>query len=136
MVWTPLAYDPPPPARLAGKPGAGQAGLEMLGSIIKFMGFLTGANKTPENVIRGFVGVELKYEKDNVVITAVLGKSPAAAAGLKVGDQIVEINGKAVRSLDDVRRLTAEVVSGKMLPLVVRRGGENISVRVIMGDGV
>ena len=70
------------------------------------------------------------------MITAVLGKSPAAAAGLKVGDQIVEINGKAVRSLDDVRRLTAEVVSGKMLPLVVRRGGENISVRLIMGDGL
>ena len=63
MVWTPLAYDPPPPARLAGKPGAGQAGLEMLGSIIKFMGFLTGGNKTPENVIRGFVGVRAQVRK-------------------------------------------------------------------------
>jgi hypothetical protein len=49
------------------------------------------------------LGVGLFYElrRDEVVVTRVLRESPAARAGLAVGDQLLKIQGKAVASMVD-----------------------------------
>lgn len=135
MTWTPLDYTPPEPRRIGGGGGGGQGGLEALGKFMKLMGFLAGA-RTPETVLRGFAGIELNSDKEAVSIASVLGKSPAAAAGLKTGDKIVEIGGKSVRTLDDVRRLTADTAAGTSLPFLIRRDGKTMTIRLKMGDGL
>ena len=57
------------------------------------------------------------------VFPAVIGRvteaSPAAAAGLRTGDQIVEANGRAVAHWEDLDRLVAQ---GKAIQLKVKRG--------------
>ena len=71
-----------------------------------------------------------------VMITTVLERSPAARAELRAGDQIVEINNKAVHSLDDVRKLTADGAAGQSLRLLIRRGSDTAVHKLLLGDGL
>jgi len=60
-------------------------------------------------------------------VAAVLAKSRAEAAGLRVDDVLVEINGKPVGSLDTVREALLGVGLHGPLALVVRRDRERLS---------
>jgi membrane-associated protease RseP (regulator of RpoE activity) len=58
--------------------------------------------------------------------------SPAQAAGMKAGDTIVSIDGKAVSTwtgLGDVIRATP---AGKSVPMVVERGGQRLTLHVTL----
>ncbi len=50
--------------------------------------------------------------------------APAAAGGLRAGDVIVMLNGKGVRSVDDVHRVLAEETFGVAIRIAVVRGKE------------
>ncbi|HEY2855436.1 MAG TPA: PDZ domain-containing protein [Gemmatimonadaceae bacterium] len=52
--------------------------------------------------------------------------SPAEAAGLRIGDELIELDGQPVSSLGDVRERLRQ--SGTTCVLVVRRGQETIQV--------
>jgi len=60
-------------------------------------------------------------------VAAVLPKSRAAAAGLQVDDIVVEVDGKAVESLEAAREALLGVGERGPLSLEVRRGGERMS---------
>jgi serine protease Do len=60
-------------------------------------------------------------------VAAVLAKSRAEAAGLRVDDVLVEINGKPVGSLDEVREALLGVGEHGPLSLVVRRDRERMT---------
>lgn len=51
----------------------------------------------------GRMGIGLSYElrREEVVVTRVLRESPAARAGLVRGDQLLKIQGKTVKTMDD-----------------------------------
>jgi hypothetical protein len=75
------------------------------------------------------VGLGLFYELrtfDDVYVTRVLKESPAGRAGLKSGDQFVELGGKAVREMKP-----GEVQSTLNTPSV-----EGLSMRIRHEDGV
>lgn len=60
---------------------------------------------------------------------AVIDGRPAAAAGVKTGDRVVEIGGVPVQEFDQM----AEVISknpGQTIPIVVERGGERVPLSV------
>ena len=59
---------------------------------------------------------------DGVVITGINPEGSAADANLQPGDVIVEINGVAIKSLKEFRKLTSKVKEGKVLRLLVQRG--------------
>ena len=61
-------------------------------------------------------------------VSGVLPGSRAARAGVKVGDVLVEINGRPVVTFDAVRAAFLSVPSEGPLPLVLRRDGERLSV--------
>ncbi|HEX2205335.1 MAG TPA: RIP metalloprotease RseP [Longimicrobium sp.] len=61
------------------------------------------------------------------VISQVEGGSPAARAGLKVGDRVVEAAGKPVRDWNDLVG-AIRGSPGRALPLVVERGGARLPV--------
>ncbi len=69
-----------------------------------------------------------------VLVVAVTDASPAAAAGILVGDALVEVDGRAVASPDDLLdALTVDSI-GRAVPLVLLRGGAVARVDVTVGE--
>ncbi len=64
------------------------------------------------------------------VIGTIAPGSPAAAAGLEAGDEIVEIDGKPVAAWADLAATIREA-PGRRLPLVVVRSGREITMEVV-----
>src|SRR5215472_6785781 len=60
-------------------------------------------------------------------VSVVLPKGRAEAAGLQVGDVLVELNGKSVASLDAVREVLLGLSDQSPLSLVVKRDQQRIS---------
>ncbi len=63
-------------------------------------------------------------------VSAVLARSRAEKAGLHVGDVLVEMNGRAVGTLDAVREALLAAGPDGPLELVVGRDGERVPVRI------
>ncbi len=61
-------------------------------------------------------------------LSGVLPSSRAAAAGLRPGDVLVEVNGRPVITIEAVREALLAVPPEAALPLVVRRGTQQFSV--------
>jgi peroxiredoxin/mono/diheme cytochrome c family protein len=134
MRWTPLDWKPPPPQGIGGK--GGQGGLEILGTIMKFLGPLMGLQQAGPPERRGFLGVELADKEGAVMVSKVLADSPAAGSGLQAGDRLQEINGKEVKTSADVHRLTATVLVGQLVRITVQRGDNKVALKVTAGEGL
>ena len=63
-----------------------------------------------------------------VEVVEVVDGSPAAGAGLRRGDVIVELGGEPVEGVGDLQRLMAAELIGRSVAIRVLRGGETISV--------
>ncbi len=86
-------------------------------------------NLTPQ-LARGF-GLE---GKKGAVVSELRGDdSPAAEAGLEVGDVIVEITGRPVDSSNELVRVVADLVPGESVEVKFYREGEFESTRVTLG---
>jgi regulator of sigma E protease len=77
-----------------------------------------------------FAGVFMSYGKTTAIprIAAVEPNSPAAAAGLKVGDLIVSIDGSKIDNFGDVQRIV-NFSPGMTLTVVVDRGGSLFTLK-------
>ena len=69
-----------------------------------------------------------------VVIDDVEEDSPAAKAGLKKGDIVVEFDGERVRSVRQFTRLVSETPPGRTVAAAVLRDGQRVSVSVTPRD--
>jgi serine protease Do len=58
--------------------------------------------------------------------------SPAAQAGLRAGDQILQLNGKAPRSFIDFTRQLAGIKDQREISLLIQRGSERRTVSLRM----
>ncbi|MGQ9708141.1 MAG: S1C family serine protease, partial [bacterium] len=97
-------------------------------------------------VIRGYLGVRpqevtgkikeaLKLGEGNgVLISEVLANTPAASAGLQVGDVIVEVNGQPVKGVDEFRNLIASFKPGTEVVLIIIRAGRRLTKRVVLAE--
>ena len=65
---------------------------------------------------------------------AVEAGSPAAQAGLSVGDMVVAIDGEAVAGVDDMLRLLNSERIGREVTLAVLRRGKALSVALLPGE--
>ena len=93
-------------------------------------------------VTRGWIGVEpqeLNAElmetfnvktKDGVIITGVLQNGPAGQAGIKPGDVITAVNGKAVGNVTELLSAVAALKPGVAAPLSVQRAGKTTEISV------
>jgi S1-C subfamily serine protease len=73
----------------------------------------------------------IKLDVDQGALIGKLVKnSPAAQAGLKVGDVIIAVNGKAVTNGGDVQTEVEKAQLGVEMPLSIRRDGKTIEVKV------
>jgi serine protease Do len=72
---------------------------------------------------------------NGVMIESVETDSPAAKAGLKAGDIIVEFDGERVRSSRQLSRLVQETVAGRSVPMAALRDGQRVTMTVQPRDG-
>ena len=78
---------------------------------------------------------ELKLrDVHGVEITSVEDDSPAAKAGLAVGDVVQEYNGQRVEGLEQFIRLVRETPAGRQAKLTVSRGGSTQTLVAAIGS--
>jgi S1-C subfamily serine protease len=66
-----------------------------------------------------------------VLVIAVEPGSPAARAGLRERDVIVELGGQALASIEDLQKLLTDERIGAPIDLVVVRGSERLTLRPV-----
>lgn len=96
-------------------------------------------------VERGWLGVALsevpddRFMGDNQRIRGAMvsgmtdGDSPAAIAGLKTGDLILEVDGSPVRNMGHLMRLIGDASAGEKIELGIHREDDGIAINVVLG---
>ena len=74
-------------------------------------------------------------DRDGVLVQEVEDGSPAANAGLRRGDLIVNAGGSDVTTIDDLYQAVDAIGEGQSLALTVVRGADELSVSVTFGGG-
>lgn len=72
-------------------------------------------------------------EERGVELTRVREDSPAAKAGLKVGDVVLEFNGERVEGIEQFIRLVRETPVGRVVKLLISRGGSSQTIQATIG---
>ncbi|MGF1680657.1 outer membrane-stress sensor serine endopeptidase DegS [Photobacterium minamisatsumaniensis] len=97
-------------------------------------------------VIRGYIGIEARdinpvmarlYDADQVSGIIVMGmdpNGPAAGAGFKVQDILIEVDGKRVTDRRNVLDIVTELRPGTNVEMKVLRNGQPVSLTVLIGD--
>jgi serine protease Do len=101
--------------------------------------------KNGGQVARGFIGVQMQpmtkelaeaiglKEPKGVLVAETQKDSPAAKAGVRIGDTIVAVNGERIGQLKDVARKIANVAPGKSVSLTLYRQGQERTVTIEAG---
>jgi len=96
-------------------------------------------------VTRGWIGVEpgeLSPElaqtfgvraTEGVIITGVLQGGPAAQAGVRPGDVILEVGGKSINTVPQLLTAVAALKPGESAPFQVQRGDARVELSVVPG---
>jgi serine protease Do len=97
-------------------------------------------------VTRGWLGVQIQDvndamrsalglgERKGVLISDVFKNQPAEKAGIKRGDVVLSIDGKAVETSNDLKNAVAVIEPGKKVAVVVFRGGKELTVTVVLNE--
>lgn len=90
-----------------------------------------------ERDTRGFMGVNLEdageKEKGSVVIR-VTPKSPAAYAGLRIGDLILQVNGQEINNTPDLIAKVSKHKPGETVKIKLKRDEKELEKSVTLGD--
>ena len=84
---------------------------------------------------RAYLGIRVAtLVSGGVLVASVQAGGPAADAGMEQGDLIVAVNGKQVRSTDDLATALAEIKPGTTIPVKVDRHGTTTTLHVKVGE--
>ena len=84
-------------------------------------------------VRHAYVGVKILDVSGGARITTIVKGSPAAKAGLKVGDVVIAFNGNAINSADDLTAAVFHAKSGQTVTVTIRRHGETKHLSMTLG---
>ena len=93
--------------------------------------------RSGQDLLPGILGIALKSQDlyaEGTEIGVVQYKSPAADAGLKAGDQIVEINGTPIQRGAQLKHALGPLYAGDAVRLVVLRSGQRIETQAVLTD--
>ncbi|MGH8932320.1 MAG: S1C family serine protease [Egibacteraceae bacterium] len=93
-----------------------------------------GIAVAPSHVARRLRSAVGLPPQDGLLVRGVEEGSPAARAGVRPGDLIVEANGQPVASSDDLFSILDQLEAGATLPLRIVRGSEQVTVAVTFGS--
>ncbi|HEY1095925.1 MAG TPA: PDZ domain-containing protein, partial [Alphaproteobacteria bacterium] len=95
---------------------------------------------------RGWLGVRIQDVTQDIadtlglkstqgaLVASVTPKGPAAAAGLKAGDVILDFDGKGVDAMRRLPRIVADTEIGKVVPVKVWRQGNTLEIKATIGQ--
>ncbi len=91
------------------------------------------SKKFEQDVVGNFggIGAEIGIRNDTLAVLNPLPDSPAEKAGLKIGDQILEINGETTKNLavnDAVKKIRGEI--GTTVTLTILRNGNDKNQKI------
>jgi S1-C subfamily serine protease len=84
-------------------------------------------------VQHAYVGVRIKDVPGGAQITQIVAGSPAAKAGLKVGDVVTSFDGKPVTSADELTAVVSGAKPGETVTVTVKRDGATKHLSVKLG---
>jgi serine protease Do len=96
-------------------------------------------------VTRGYMGVSIQSitpelskalkleERQGALVSEVVPNGPAAKAGIRQGDVIVDFNGEAIKGSQDLPAVVAKTPIGKEVTVTLRRDGKTQKVPVTVG---
>ncbi len=102
--------------------------------------------KTKGKVTRGWLGVSVQdlteemaasmkiAGRQGALVGDVFPGEPADRAGIKTGDLIVEVGGKAVRNTHELLRIVATLQVGRKVALKIVRDGKEKTVEAMVGE--
>jgi serine protease Do len=102
--------------------------------------------KDKGSVSRGWLGVQIqRVDRDlaesfgldraaGALVTRVFADSPAAAAGVREGDIIVEFGGRGIDLSSDLPHVVGRFKAGSETHLMVERAGESVKLAVKVGE--
>ncbi len=102
--------------------------------------------KTKGKVTRGWLGISIQdisediaksinYKNSNgVLVTDVFKDDPADKAGVRVGDIITEINGKAIKDTHELLLTTATLHVGDKATVKIIRDGKELFLQIIVAE--
>jgi serine protease Do len=96
---------------------------------------LGGRNVQIGVTIRDLEGDQAR-DASGAIVASVREDSPAAKAGLKEGDVIVEFDGERVRSARHLSRVVGESAPGRAVKTVVQREGRRVDLQVTPEAGM
>ncbi len=144
MIWTRqkgVAMVPLSPKEVAAAKAVPTEGIAQMENLTK-MASAFFAQKTPlAPVPRGFFGMEFAPGKtDTAQVTAVLAGSPAAQAGVKIGDKIVSLTigtdpAAAIQGTADLLKQAATAAAGTTVRFTIQRGATTIVLPIAAGRG-
>lgn len=79
-------------------------------------------------------GNVLVAANEGVVIVGVARNSPAALAGIQIGDVVQQINGQQIKTANDVQQAVESSQIGVSLPIQVNRNGRSVKISVRPGE--
>ena len=81
---------------------------------------------------RGWIGIEWNYDSGRPTITHVVDGSPAAAAGVRLGDVVMTFGGVATDEEDEVvwAAMKSSLVPGKTVTLGIVRDGSPLELAI------
>ena len=86
-----------------------------------------------QEVTKEIADVENLKKPKGALVASVLENSPAAKAGIKAGDIILEFDGKSVDTMRTLPKLVAQTKVGKRVILKIWRNQKLISKKVLLG---
>jgi hypothetical protein len=135
LKWTKLDWKPPEPKGLGN---LSEGATEKMKAMVGFSLFATSLlPRKPDAtyIHRGLFGIEVEEKEGIVRIVSVLGDSPAAAAGLKPSDRILEFDDEPVGSRAGLEKKAASWPADKVVEFKIQRDGVEKTVRLTTGRG-
>jgi putative serine protease PepD len=100
---------------------------------------INSAKSSAQTLIAGgtvkhaYVGVKILNVAGGARITTIVKGSPAAKAGMKVGDVVTAFNGNDINSADDLTAAVFHAKSGQTVTVTIRRAGETKHLSIKLG---
>jgi len=91
---------------------------------------LIAAMKEGKTIRAGYIGIALKRDGNEPIVSKVNQNTPADKAGLKVGDKIISIDGKEIVDGQQLRTVVGGYIEGDEIEVVVRRDDEEKQFKV------
>ncbi len=84
----------------------------------------------------GYLGMTAEEDPESgiLAVVAVKAGSPAQAAGVRVGDQLLALDGRELMSMDQLSGVLSQKSAGARVTLGILRSGRKETIRVTLGE--